>query len=105
MENQYIDYNLFRTRTGFDPLRFFENNKNISYEEFVKFLNAKKIKTPGRDYYDRAIRHVNAATKNVSDVDPVVELPKVEISLEPNKTAVQTSTTKRRRGRKKKLND
>ena len=105
MENHYIDYNLFRTRTGFDPLKFFENNKSISYEEFQRFLNAKKVKSPGRDYYDRAIRHVNVTPKVVSTPEPVIETPQVEIVQEPEKVVKQPATTRRRRGRKKKSND
>ena len=105
MEDHYINYNLFRSRTGFDPLNFFEKNKSISYEEFQKFLNSKKVKSPGRDYYDRAISHVNLEPEVVFVPEPVEEISKVEIVQESEKVVKKPTTTRRRRGRKKKTNE
>ena len=104
MEENYINYNLFKSRTGFDPLRFFENNKSISYEDFKSYLNSRKVKSPGKDYYDRAIKHVNKELEIVKVEEPVLEVvqaPKVEVE----KTVKKQATTRKRRSRKKKSNE
>ena len=104
MEENYINYNLFKSRTGFDPLRFFENNKSISYEDFKSYLNSRKVKSPGKDYYDRAIKHVNKELEIVKVEEPVLEVvqaPKVEVE----KTVKKQVTTRKRRSRKKKSNE
>ena len=109
MEDHYINYNLFKSRTGFDPLKFFENNKSISYENFQKFLNAKKVKSPGKDYYDRAINHVNKIEEVAPALEPVLEVQVSESkpvpSKEKTKPVKKQATPRRRRGRKKKTNE
>ena len=104
MEENYINYNLFKSRTGFDPLKFFENNKSISYEDFKSYLNSRKVKSPGKDYYDRAIKHVNKELEVVKVEETVLEVvqaPEVEVQKSTKKQA----TTRRRRSRKKKSNE
>ena len=106
MEENYINYNLFKSRTGFDPLRFFENNKSISYEDFKSYLNSKKVKSPGKDYYDRAIKHVNKELEVVKEQEPVVKVVQVsDIESEVKKPVKKQTTTRRRRGRKKKSDE
>jgi len=106
MEENYIDYTLFKSRTGFDPLKFFENNKSISYEDFKSYLNSKKVKSPGKDYYERAIKHVNKELEIVKERKPVTEVVNIQdAKAEVVKPVKQQTVTKRRRGRKKKSNE
>ena len=106
MEENYINYNLFKSRTGFDPLRFFENNKSISYEDFKSYLNSRKVKSPGKDYYDRAIKHVNKELEIVKEQKPIVEVVQIpDVEPEVEKPVKKQVVTKRRRGRKKKSNE
>ena len=107
MEDHYINYNLFKSRTGFDPLKFFENNKSISYENFQKFLNSKKVKSPGKDYYDRAINYVNKVEEVAPALEPVLEVQVSEPlpAKEKAKPVKKQPAPRRRRGRKKKTNE
>lgn len=114
MEDNFIDYNLFRSRTGFDPLSFFKRNKNISYEEFKTFLNSKKVKSPGKDYYNRAIQHVNVEVKKVQETLKPEDLNVTKVIVEETEIKEVTKevevkpkkqTTTRRRRRKKKTNE
>ena len=105
MEENYINYNLFKTRTGFDPLKFFENNKSISYENFKSYLNSRKVKSPGKDYYDRAIAHVNKEVE-VEVAKPELDVVKIpEVEVEVAKPVKKQATTRKRRSRKKKSDE
>ena len=71
-EDNFINYSLFKSRTKFNPLKFFENNRDITYEDFCKYLHTKKVKSPGIEYYNRAIEYVKIKEEPVQ----VEELPK-----------------------------
>ena len=106
MEENYINYNLFKSRTGFNPLKFFEKNKNISYEDFKSYLNARKAKSPGKDYYDRAIKHVNKELEADKEEKTTLEITQIpEVKVEVAKPVKKQPATRRRRGRKKKSNE
>jgi hypothetical protein len=62
-KSNLINYNLFYSRNKFDPVLFIRNNNIDSYDKFCSLLEARGVLTPGLEYYNRVVNHINEKSK------------------------------------------
>jgi len=111
MKKQLIKYPLFQKRRKFNPIILFRNNPQLSYEEFVSFLERKTVESPGEEYYNRVKKtfesYLEKDTPEAKVVEEVKEnkvLEAQEVSQEikveevkENKSVVTHKKTRRKR--------
>ncbi len=128
MSKSLIKYSLFQSRKKFNPLSLFHKNNNLTYEEFVMFLENKAVQSPGIKYFNKVkdsfkqnkdTNHTTISTeekelkKNIpEDIDKSLETQSiiepnelVEVAIADFKSEVvklKSSQTKRRGKTKKK---
>ena len=96
MKSNLINYNLFYSRNNFSPVLFIKNNNIDSYEKFCNLLEERGVNTPGLEYYNKVVNHINeelSIEKNKTE-EPVKEINPVAPDPAPKKV-------RRRRSRKK----
>ena len=101
MKSNLINYNLFYSRNNFNPVLFIKNNQIDSYEKFCSLLEKRGVSTPGLEYYNRVVDHINLERK---EEEVYIEKNKVEESakiLKPTDTTSTAKKVRRRRTRKK----
>ena len=106
-----INYELFRQRKKFNPIRLFERNENLTYEIFCNFFESRFVIPPDTKYFLRVKEEFekNKKTQNHDQLekDTVVEVavekaPILEIAVDPvPKDQVVKTPTKRRKSRRK----
>jgi hypothetical protein len=94
-----INYKLFQNRRNFNPLSLFAKNKDLTYEEFVAFLQSKMVDSPGIAYYERVKTAFLNSTKTATDV--VVAEVAVPVVAEAN-VEVKALSRKNKKSRKSK---
>ena len=118
-----IKFEIFRSRKRFNILNWLRRNKDVSYESFVSYLEAKSVMTPGREYFDKALELFESTkkreeqfqeSKKVEDkadhketvpIEVEVVLPFIEEAKQEEVVSVSTKTKTRRRRRKKSENE
>lgn len=53
MSKSLIKYSLFQNRKNFNPISLFKMNRDITYNEFVLFLEKKGVQAPSTAYFER----------------------------------------------------
>jgi hypothetical protein len=83
LNKSLINYKLFQSRRNFNPLSLFAKNKDLTYEEFVAFLQSKMVDSPGIAYYERVktafLNSVKAESVANEEAKPVVTESNVEV--------------------------
>lgn len=95
-----INYKLFQSRKKFNPISLFNNKQDLSYKEFVAFLESKMVDTPGIEYFER-VKQEFLKTINEAKVK-VKEVKQESIALKEEIKKIETSRQKRRSKRSKK---
>ena len=98
-----IDYKLFYSRNKFNPQHFIEKKQIDSYQEFVRQLNLILIKSPGEEYYNRVISHIDKEKALEAEKEKALEVEKEKaLEVEKEKAYEETVKKTKRRGRRKK---
>ena len=106
-----IDYKLFYSRNKFNPQHFIEKKQIDSYQEFVRQLNLILIKSPGEEYYNRVISHIDKEKALEAEKEKALEAEKEKalevekekaLEVEKEKAYEETVKKKKRREKKKK---
>lgn len=95
-----INYKLFQSRKKFNPISLFNNKQDLSYKEFVAFLESKMVDTPGIEYFER-VKQEFLKTINEAKVKDK-EVKQESIALKEEIKKIETSRQKRRSKRSKK---
>jgi len=98
-----INYKLFQNRKRFNPISLFNRKKDLTYKEFVEFLESKMVDTPGIEYYERVKQEFLRLTSEVKEKVEEVKQEVIEVKEEIAK--IETSRQKRRSKRAKKNNE
>ena len=64
-----INYKLFQNRKKFNPISLFNKKKDLTYKEFVEFLESKMVDTPGIEYYERVKQEFLKITSDIKELD------------------------------------
>jgi len=95
-----INYKLFQNRKRFNPLSLFKNKQDLTYKEFVEFLESKMVDTPGVEYFERVKKEFLKITNDIKEKVEEVKQEVVEDKEEIKK--IETSRQKRKVRRTKK---
>ena len=95
-----INYKLFQNRKKFNPISLFNKKKDLTYKEFVEFLESKMVDTPGVEYYERVKQEFLKITNDIKEKVEEVKQEVIEVKEEIKK--IETSRQKRRSKRTKK---
>ena len=92
MDIYLIDYELFKSRTGFNPYLLI--NKGITYEEFCKYLRKRKVNPPNESVFNTYIENKkNFLDKSLDSKNKIEE------------SVIEKKPEKRKRRRKKNKTD
>ena len=97
-----INYKLFQNRKRFNPISLFNSKKDLTYKEFVEFLETKMVDTPGIEYYERVKQEFLKITCEIKEKVEEVKQEVEEVKQDIKK--IETSRQKRRSKRVKKTN-
>ena len=75
-----IDYNIFRTRTKFNPVAFIINRNINSYESFCNELEKKLVCPPSNEYYNKVVNHIREQEKAHVKKKPEIKEPEIKES-------------------------
>ena len=75
MSKSLIKYSLFQNRKNFNPISLFKMNRDITYNEFVLFLEKKGVQAPSTAYFER----VKSVFEDNNKVDIIEDNNKVDI--------------------------
>ena len=95
-----INYKLFQNRKKFNPISLFNKKKDLTYKEFVEFLELKMVDTPGVEYYERVKKEFLKITSDIKEKVEEVKQEVIEVKEEIKK--IESSRQKRRSKRTKK---
>ena len=102
MDNKkLINYSLFQSRRKFNPITLFNQKKDLTYQEFVEFLQSKMVDSPGEDYYNK----VKEAFLKLNEEKDIVDDKKLVTEKEPviKNQQVSNSTNQKSKTKTKKI--
>ena len=96
MDIYLINYELFKSRTGFNPYLLID--KGVTYEDFCKYLRRRKVNPPHESVFKTYVENKKKFLDKKVDSNPVIE-DLEEVLIE------KQVITKRKRRKKNKSDD